>query len=353
MARISASNLKPRTSNLEHLPHPLAVVTGSRGFIAGHLVEALVADGVRVRRLLRATGARELASISGGAIEQVVVDYENADAIERSGALEGADYVFHLAGVTKGVSQREFDAGNVAPTRHLVTALGARRESGPTRLMLVSSQAAAGPARMLDAPRDESQPPEPIEEYGRSKLEAERIVTSHGDRVPFTIVRPSAVYGPRDRDFLAIFKQAQRGIGVYPASRDRYLSVVHVRDVVRVMIAAARSSVAENRTYFLTAGPAVSWRDVYAAVAASLGREISELNLPQALVDVAGALGDVHAWVTGTPSLVTSQKIALSKAEYWVCSGNRAEQELGFRARVGLREGMSETGRWYVENGWV
>jgi nucleoside-diphosphate-sugar epimerase len=308
---------------------------------------------MRVRRLLRAASAPELPAISGGAIEQVVVDYDDPRTLDRSGVLDDADYLFHLAGVTKGVSQREFDAGNVLPTTRLMDALSAKRGGQLQRFLLVSSQAAAGPAPSLDAPRDESQLAEPIEEYGRSKLEAERVVTSHGDRIPFTILRPSAVYGPRDRDFLAIFKQARQGFGLYPASRDRYLSVIHVHDVVRGIISAARSNESIGRTYFLTADPAVAWRDVYAAVAEAIGRPISEINIPQPLVDAAGLLGDVHAWLTGTPTLVTRQKIALSKADYWVCSGARAEQEIGFRARVGLRDGMRETYRWYVENGWV
>ena len=331
---------------------PLAVVTGSRGFIGSHLVETLVAQGVRVRRLVRVQTTQELPAISGGAIEQVVVDYDDARTLQRSGVLDDADYVYHLAGVTKGVSQREFDAGNVVPTKRLIDVLSARAGQ-LERLVLVSSQAAAGPARALDAPRDESAPNEPIEEYGRSKLEAERIAASAGDKVPFTTVRPSAVYGPRDRDFLTIFKQARRGVGLYPASRDRYLSVIHVRDVVRGIIAAATSAESLGRTYFLTAEPAVSWRDVYAAVAEAIGKPISEINIPQPLVDAAGLLGDVATWLTGTPGLVTRQKIALSKADYWVCSGARAARDFGFRAGIGLREGMRGTYRWYLENGWL
>jgi nucleoside-diphosphate-sugar epimerase len=305
-----------------------------------------------VRRLIRAASPQEIPAISGGAIEQVVVDYDDAGTLQRAGVLDDADYVYHLAGVTKGVSQREFDAGNVVPTKRLVDALAARGGQ-LKRFVLVSSQAAAGPARALDAPREESAPNEPIEEYGRSKLEAERIVASAGDKVPFTIVRPSAVYGPRDRDFLTIFKQARRGVGLYPASRDRYVSVIHVRDVVRGIIAAATSAESAGRTYFLTAEPAVSWRDVYAAVAEAVGKPISEINIPQSLVDAAGVVGDVAAWLTGTPGLVTRQKVALSKADYWVCSGARAARDLGFRAGIGLREGMRETGRWYSENEWV
>jgi nucleoside-diphosphate-sugar epimerase len=198
---------------------------------------------MRVRCLLRAGTTAELASISGGAIEQFVIDYDEPRTLQRSAALDGADYVFHVGGVTKGVSQREFDAGNVLPTTRLLDALIARHPDGQLkRFVLVSSQAAAGPARSLDAPRDESQPGEPIEEYGRSKLEAERIVAAHGGTLPFTIVRPSAVYGPRDRDFLTIFKQARRGIGLYPASRGRYLSVIHVRDVGRTLGRRQRSN---------------------------------------------------------------------------------------------------------------
>jgi predicted amino acid-binding ACT domain protein len=107
------------------------------------------------------------------------------------------------------------------------------------------------------------------------------------------------------------------------------------------MLATARAPDSIGRTYFLTAEPAVSWRDVYRAAGEAAGREMTtEINLPQTLVDAAGILGDVHAWLTGTPTLVTRQKIALSKAEFWVCSGARAMQDFGFRAGIGLREGM-------------
>jgi nucleoside-diphosphate-sugar epimerase len=341
--------LHPATSGL----HPVAVVTGSRGFIGSHLVEGLVAQGIRVRLLMRAGTTPELAAVSGGAIEQFIVDYDDPRSLEKTRALEGADYVFHLAGVTKGVSQREFNAGNVLPTTRLLDALSAQNDGQLKRFVLVSSQAAGGPARALDAPRDESQVCEPIEQYGRSKLEAERVVASRGDRIPFTIVRPSAVYGPRDRDFLTIFKYARRGLGLYPASRDRYLSLIHVRDVVRGILAAAQATQAAGHAYFLTAEPAVSWRDVYRAVAEAVGRQVSEINLPQALVDAAGLLGDLHALVTGTPTLVTRQKVTLSRADYWICSGAKAERDFAFRAGIGLREGMRETYRWYVEHGWL
>jgi nucleoside-diphosphate-sugar epimerase len=339
--------LHPLASTL----HPVAAVTGSRGFIGSHLVEALVAQGVRVRRLIRAGSGPELPSISGGAIEQLVVDYNDPATFER--ALDDADYVFHLAGVTKGVSQREFNAGNVLPTTRLLDALSALSDGRLKRFLLVSSQAAAGPATSLSGPRDESHACEPIEEYGRSKLEAEQLVASRGDKIPFTIIRPSAVYGPRDRDFLTIFRHARRGLGLYPASRDRYLSLIHVRDAVRGIIAAAHAAQTAGHTYFLTAEPPASWREVYAAVAEAVGRQVSEINIPQSLVDVAGILGDLHAWVTGMPSLVTRQKIALSRADYWVCSAGKAEREFGFRAAIGLREGMRETYRWYVEHGWL
>src|ERR671914_505400 len=118
----------------------LAVVTGSRGFIGSHLVETLVAQGIRVRRLIRAETAQQLPAISGGAIEQVVVDYDDARTVQRSGVLDDADYVFHLAGVTKGVSQREFDAGNVVPTKRLLEALSSYHGRQLKRFVYVSSQ---------------------------------------------------------------------------------------------------------------------------------------------------------------------------------------------------------------------
>lgn len=337
---MTSSRLAPTSSTA-----PLAIVTGASGFIGANLVEALAARGMRVRCLVRSAGGNVL----GGAIERVTVDYRDPRGL--APALEGADYVFHLAGVTRALSLEQFRAGNVLPTRNLIAALAALG-SAP-RFVLISSQAASGPAPSREAPRREEDAPSPTEGYGRTKLEAEQVVAGEY-RGAWTVVRPAAVYGPHDRDFLAVFKQARLGFGVYAGSRARWLSIVHVRDLVEGIVRAATERVAVGRTYFLTHATPATWQDVYRAAAQAAGAELrTELDVPQPVVDALGWVGDAVARVTGRVGLLNTQKVALGRAEYWLCSGERAQRELGFAARVPLESGMRDTHRWYRERGWL
>ena len=328
----------------------IALVTGAAGFIGGALVDALVAQGVRVRCLTR-TRPRSVETRRD--VEWHVVEWIDPRAIERSPALEGVQYVFHLAGVTKALRLDDFRAGNVRPTEVLLAAL-VRRAVKIERFVLVSSQSAAGPAASLAAPRQELDVPTPIDEYGRSKLEAERVVEAYGSTLPWTIVRPSSVYGPRDVDFLAVFRQVGSGFWIYPATRDRWLSIAYVDDVVRGVLAAATHQRAVGRAYFLAGEPPVTWRDVYRAAGEARGvRRLVELDLPQTVVNVAGLLGDVASRLTGKVGLVNSRKVALGRAKYWVCSTERARDELGLSFSTSLEEGMSLTERWYRDRGLI
>ena len=331
-------------------PGAVAVVTGATGFIGSALVDALVARGVRVRCL---TSRRPRSGHGRGDVEWHVVDWHEPRALEHSPAFEGAALVFHLAGRTKGLNLEEFRAGNVRPTETLLAAL-VRQGSRPDRFVLVSSQSASGPATDLSVPRRENDEPAPIDDYGRSKLEAERVVEAYGSTLPWTIVRPSSVYGPRDRDFLAMFRQLGSGFWLYPATRDRWLSLAYVHDIVQATLVAATHPQSVGRTYFLAAEPAVTWREVYAAAAEASGaRKLLEVDLPQPMVNIAGHLGDITARLTGRVGLVNSRKVELGKPEYWVCSTQRARDELGVECPTSLREGMRATAEWYVQQKWL
>jgi dihydroflavonol-4-reductase len=318
----------------------VAIVTGATGFLGSALVDTLVERGVKVRCLTRAR-PRASEAAAHPSVEWHVVDWTSTQALDRTAVFDGAGVVFHLAGVTKALSPKTFRAGNVRPTELLLAAL-VRRAEPIERFGLVSSQAAAGPARTLATPRRELDAPAPIDAYGSSKREAEQLLEAYGTQLPWTIVRPSSVYGPRDRDFLEVFRQVRRGLWIYPATRDRWLSLAHVDDVVSGMLAAAQTPTA------------VTWRDVYGAAGRACGaRKLLELDLPQIAVNVAGHLGDLAARVTRHVGLVNSQKVALGRAPYWVCSPERAKAELGIEASIPMDEGMKQTYDWYVRAGWL
>ena len=324
----------------------IALVTGASGFIGRNLVARLTGEGHEVRCVIRPGGGAAPAGVA-----PTPLDLLDPAAVRASDALEGVDVVFHLGGATRARSASAFAAANVTPTRNLLDALVARRLQ--PRFVYVSSQAAAGPAMSRDRPVTEGDVPRPVEEYGRSKLEAERVVGGFSDRVPSVIVRPCSVLGPFDRDFLAMFRHAQRGIVVYPGVERHWLSWLHVSDVVAGLLVAARAEAAANRTYFLASTHPIEWLTLGQAIEAVVGRRAAHLNIPGGLVRAAAHIGDIAgAFMLGTP-LLNSNKATLSRQPFWVCSAERANRELGWIQARSLPDAVRDTYLWYQQSGWL
>ncbi len=329
--------------------HMIAVVTGSSGFIGSHLVDALLAKGATVRALVR-PASRSASRDSG--LDQWEADLLDARAVRESPVWEGATHVFHVAGVTKGRTLSHFRVGNVFPTTNLLAALAERAGARP-RVIVVSSQAAAGPAPRCDAPRRESDRPLPVEAYGRSKLQAEQAVRRYRDRLAITVVRPAAVYGPRDRDFLNAFRQATSRVAIHAVPRDHAFSLVHVSDVVSALVLAAERDEAAGRTYFLAGERPVTWRALYALIAESAGTRPLELQLPLPALQIAARAADLVGSLTGRHTLLNRNKAALARPRWWLCDASLVRDELGWTPAVGLQEGVRETYLWYLEAGWL
>ena len=330
-----------------------ALVTGAAGFVGSHLVEALLDAGWRVRRLARPDSARADAD-PATAVETRVASLADADALTRSGALDDVDAVFHVAGVTRGRTAAHFHAGNVVPTAALLDALHATYGARAPRGVLVSSQAAAGPAPTRDRPRTEDDPVAPVGAYGASKQAAERLVAEHPAGARWAVVRPSAVYGPRDRDFLAVFRHAARGMALYPGTRDAWLSLVHAADLARALVGAATVPAAVGRTYFVAGDEAVAWPALYAAAAQAAGTRIRvSLDVPRWVLPLAGAAGDAWSALSGRATLVGREKLVLGAPRWWLCSARRARRELHWAPALDLHEGMRATHEWYVAARWL
>jgi nucleoside-diphosphate-sugar epimerase len=329
----------------------IAVVTGSTGFIGSHLVDALLARGATVRALVR---PETPASALDARIQHATVDPLDDRSVREAEVWDDVTHVFHLAGVTKRRTLAQFRYGNVVPTANLLSAVMARAGSAPPRVVIVSSQAAAGPARSPNAPVREDDAPLPIESYGRSKLEAERAALAYEGRIPLAIVRPAAVYGPRDRDFLRVFRLAARAVAIHAVPRDNLFSIVHVRDAVSAILLAAERPEAVGRTYFVANETPVTWRELYASIAAvaSAHRAI-ELQLPLPAIALAGLAGDMFSALTGLHSLANANKTKLARPRWWLCDSSRVRAELGWREQIPLQEGVRETYLWYLEAGWM
>ncbi len=327
----------------------IAVVTGSTGFIGRHLVDALLAKGVEVRALVRPETPR---SERDARIANWEADLLDDRSVRESPVWDGASQVFHLAGVTKGRTLDQFRAGNVFPTANVLSALAARVGRAP-RVVLVSSQAAAGPAISADAPVRESDRPLPVEAYGRSKLQAEQAVIRYRDTLPITIVRPSSVYGPGDRDFLNVFRQERHRVALRVVPRDHVLSLVYVDDLVRALLLAAEQTVAVGRTYFIADEHPVTWGELYDAIDTVIGNRPIALPLPIPVLRVAARGGDLVSAFTGRATIVNRNKALLARQRWWLCNSSRAREDLGWRAEVPLLAGLRATYNWYVDARWL
>ena len=324
-----------------------ALVTGASGFVGSHLAERLLAEGAEVVCQVRTTSRR--AWLEDLDVEFRTADLRDADAVARAAA--GVDHVFHVAALLRARTAEAYAAVNVEGTRHLLRAV---ERSCPNlqRFVYVSSLAAAGPCPSVE-PLDETAEARPMSHYGSSKLAAERVVLDARDRLPVTVVRPPAVYGPRDESFLSLFKMARRlRLAPVIGSPDKELSLVHVADLVECLWLAAAGEAARGEVYFVGSGT-YTWARITDALEAAFGHRLRRLRIPRVVARLVGEIGELKWTLTRRPQVISRRKIRDMLQERWTCSWAKAERDLGYRPRVPLDEGMRQALEWYASRGWI
>jgi nucleoside-diphosphate-sugar epimerase len=320
-----------------------ALVTGATGFVGSHLVEALRREGHAVTALVRNPGkAAFLASLG---VQQISGDLSDPDAIAR--AADGCDVVFHVAGLTAALDEAGYLAVNRDRTRAVVE--GAER-AGAARLVYVSSMAAGGPSapgRPLTGP----EPPTPVTAYGRSKLAGEQEVRA--GRVPWSIVRPPMVYGPRDREVLKVFRLARLGIAPVFGSGRQELSAVHAADLAASLVAAAGSPAAIGGVYYACHPQIFTSEAFVRAVGRAAGRAVVVLRIPRALGHVALSGTGMLARAAGRATILNADKGNEFFQPAWTGDPGPLTAATGWRAVHDLASGLADTWQWYRSARWI
>lgn len=322
-------------------------ITGATGFIGSWVTQFLTEQGNRVTCLIRRTS--NLRWLKNLPVELVEGTLFRSDSFKE--ALQTADYVLHIAGVTKALSIQEYYRGNVEATRNLLDTIKAINP-GIKKFVHVSSQAAVGPSPGNTA-LTEASPPHPISDYGKSKLESEKLVFHYQDVFPVTILRPPTVYGPRDTDVLEVFRNISRGINLQVGRTEQVVSIIHVFDLARGIILAAEHPNAAGEIYFICNDQPVGWSQVTAKIAEILQKKPITIPIPYPIAYGVSALMELQARVLGKATILNRQKMQEVAAGYWVISNRKIKTELNFEPRVPLSEGLAETLRWYQETGWL
>ena len=332
----------------------IAFVTGGTGFVGSHLVEELLQrDYDEVRCLVRSR-QKWLRPLD---ITPVRGDLSDIDVLWD--AVQDADYVYHVAGITRAQSWDAFYEANVQATLNLMGAVK-MANADLDRVLVTSSLAAVG--RCEDEVATEDTPLQPISQYGRSKAEMEEALrapqgqmhTAYMDELPITIVRPPAVYGPRDRDILTFFQTVKKGVcPVVGGGSDPTISLVHARDLARGMVECAESEATVGETYFIGSEGAYSWNEVKAATTAALDQWAVTIPIPGALVGAVGAVAEWGGKLVGTYPPLNREKAREIRYACTRCAVDKAQREFGYQQRISLEEGVRETIKWYEEEGWL
>lgn len=322
------------------------LVTGASGFLGGHVVEVLRARGHAVRVLVRSTSAQDHLAAD---VERVSGSLEDEDALAR--AVRDVDAVVHAAGLTKAGSEAEFQRVNVDGTRRV---LGAVRASG-TRLrrFVQVSSAAAGSPTATPEPRDPLTPDRPVTRYGRSKLAGEQLALAAAGELPVSVLRPPALYGPRDRESLPLYRAARFGVRVLMTGGVTHASLLHARDCAEAVAALVERDHPSGRIYPVDDGGAHEVAEVVRAIALAVRPRTVPIRVPFGLLSPLAGLGEVLGRLTGRRFIVDRDKLAEIAGPCWVVGHAAITRDLGWAPAIPLADGILETARWYRDAGWL
>ena len=328
------------------------LITGASGFIGSFIVEEALSRGLETWAAVRKSSSK--AFLQDGRIHFIELNLQSEEALKEQLKDCRFDYVVHAAGVTKCLHKEDFHRINTEGTQNLVRALIDLRMP-LKRFVYISSLSIMGAIREQQPYQEisEQDTPQPNTAYGKSKLEAEQWLDHIDEEFPYVILRPTGVYGPRERDYYMMAKSIKAHTDFAVGFRQQDITFVYVTDVVQAVFLAMEKG-QTGRRYFLSDG------EVYQSSTFSdlIRRELGNpwwirVTAPLWLLRVITFCGEWAAHMTGKVTALNNDKYNIMRQRNWRCDIRPARQELGYEPQVKLEEGVRRTIKWYKENGWL
>ncbi len=322
-------------------------ITGASGFIGSNLIRLLNRKGYTPYALLRKTSRPDL--LVGTQYVPVYGDVTGDDVISQLPAT--VNVIIHCAGAIKALRQGNFFTANAQGTLNILQ--GARQQlPGLKRVILLSSQAAAGPSA-LNQHKCENDSCNPVSQYGISKARMEEEVLARFADMPVIIVRPPTVYGPGDRESLAFFKMVKSGFVPCVNRNQMMMSFIYIDDLLEGLYRLATAVHVPDKLYHMTSQDEVMLADFLKTIANHMHKRYITLNIPKFLVSAAAQLSLLMSRLFKKPSILNPDKVNEMIELRWVFSGERFRGLFCDMAPTPLDTGVKRSLEWYRQTGWL
>ena len=326
------------------------LITGASGFIGSFIVEEALRQGFETWAAVRKSSSREW--LQDERIHFIELNLSSKEQLVEQLRPHQFDYVVHAAGVTKCLNKQDFHRINTEGTKHLVDAL-IELQIPLKRFVFISSLSIYGAIKEQQPYEEikETDTPQPNTEYGRSKLEAEQFLST--TTIPYIILRPTGVYGPREKDYFIMAKSIKQHSDFAVGFKRQDITFVYVKDVVQAVFLALEKG--ENgRKYFLSDGQVYQSATFSNLIHEELGRTWwIRITAPVWVLRIVTFFGEYIGRMTGKVTALNNDKYNILRQRNWRCDIQPAIKELGYQPTYNLEQGVKETIQWYKDNGWL
>ncbi len=320
-------------------------LTGSNGFVGSSLVRNLTKENCAVNCLVREGSNIDLLPENSFI---TYINYNNRTV--SSQILSDHDIIIHNAALTKAKKWEDFNKVNIELTDYLVSVCN--NSSRIKQMIFISSQAASGSAPSLEEPKKETDKCYPVSAYGRSKMLAEEKIIENCEK-PYTIIRPAAVFGPGDSDFLIYFKLIKKHISFRIGYREHFLNMIYVEDLGNIIKQTIMNPDAFNNIFFAAYNEKISYKQLNQYLEKSLNTFTNPIRIPEVLLTILGFINTSLSSFRNKPLFLNKEKIREMKKLYWLVDNTKIKTVLNFKPEFDLLEAFIKTYTWYKDNNWM